>query len=103
MSLYISEDMNLKWTGASDDEAGTYLNTATVTAQVKTSAGVAVGSPVTLSYVTSSDGNYLGILDAAVTATLTENAQYRIEYTLTQGNYNGFRRILERAQYRGQN
>ncbi len=43
-----------------DEVAGTFLNAATVTAVLKDSAGALIGSSITLTYVTSSNGKYQG-------------------------------------------
>ncbi len=102
MSLWIGEDLNVALTGLVDAVSGSYLNTATVTFALKEDSGTAVaGGTGTCAYVSASDGNYRGILDSAITATLTAGQQYRVEITFDQSNYEGFRRLEYVAQYRG--
>lgn len=45
-----------------NDETGAYINDATVTITLYTAAGVAINaSPITLSYVSGSNGKYQGV------------------------------------------
>ena len=97
--IYISVDHNMTLTGM--NIAGTYLNTATATYVLKDADGSTVsGGTGTLSYVSASNGNYLGVIESTVTALLTENARYWIEITFSQGSYQDFRRLPVRALYR---
>lgn len=102
-SIYIGEDHNVEWEGARDLNAGTYLNSATVTYELKDSDGDVLDSG-TLDYVASSNGDYLGVIQSTVTDDLAENTVnnpfYYVEVTLSQGNYNGFRRLRFKARYR---
>lgn len=90
--LYVSADNNIKYLGAMDDVTESYINTATVTFEVKNSAGTVItGGTGTCSYVTSSNGNYVGVLDAA--AEIVDGTTYYLEVTATaSGGYNDFRR-----------
>lgn len=105
--IYIGEDLTLTFTGASVTVQGStsYLNSATVTYAVKDATGTAVsGATGTLTYVAASNGNYEGTLESSVTtpANFTEGGTYIVEYTLSQSTYNGFRRMVCRAAYRGE-
>ena len=97
----ISEDLTVAIEGLRDGYDDSYLNSATVSAQLKDYSGDNVGSSVTLSYQAATDGNYKGVIDAAVTALMTESHTYYIEITITSGDYNGFRKLVGTAQYHG--
>lgn len=77
-------DFNLTLNGARLSATGAYLNAATVTYTLYTAAGVSV-STGTLTYVTSSNGNYLGVIESTVTSTLTAGASYYVRFTLAEG------------------
>lgn len=66
MQIYLANDTLLVLDGLLNAVSGNYANSATVVAQVKTSDGVDVGSPITLAYVTASSGKYEGLLDDTV-------------------------------------
>lgn len=105
--LRIGCDETLTWSGATVTVAGSasYLNAATVTYAIKDAAGTAVtGATGTLAYVAASSGNYEGTLESSVltAANFTEGAAYLVEFTLVSGSYNGFRRLVCRAAYRGE-
>lgn len=96
----IGGDYNIEYQDAKDASDDTALTSGTCTFALKTSDGTAVsGGTGSLTHVAS--GSYLGILDSAITSTLTDGAQYRIEITFSQGNYNDFRRVIDVARYRG--
>lgn len=100
-TLGIGCDENLKYSGAQDAESAAYLNTGTCTYTLQTQATPPVVlDSGTLSYVAASNGEYLGIIDAAVTALLTAGAFYDIIITFSQGNYNDKRKIAYMAQNR---
>ena len=85
---------------------GGYLNAATVTYAVKDAAGVAVtvsDVPVTGSYTytPASDGDYTAVIQSTVTGVLTDGRKYVLEVTIVSGDYNDFRRLERRAQFRG--
>jgi hypothetical protein len=103
--LYIGEDNNLYWDGAAGTSSTTgataFLNAATITYALKTAAGASVASGTgSLTYITGSDGNYVGAIQSTVTSTLTAGAVYYLEYTLVSSPYNGFRKLKRRAKYR---
>lgn len=97
--IYIGCDMEAPYEGATAD--GAYLNAATVTWELFTAAGVSVGNG-TCAYVASSNGNYLGVIESTVTATLTPGRKYRLVYTLVSGSVNDARRLDCVAAYRGE-
>ena len=63
MQIYISNDNALVVDGLKDVVADVYLNAATVTAQLKTTAGSNVGGPLALVYVAESHGRYRATLE----------------------------------------
>ena len=77
-----AENALVGWEGLKNELTNTYVNDATVTAQLQTTAGVPVGSAVTCSYIASSNGTYIGILPKAVTATLTVGTTYQVVYSV---------------------
>lgn len=100
--LYIGNDRYITLSGLNDAADNSYLNSATVTYAIYEANGTAVsGGTGTLSYISASNGNYRGIIDAAITATLTAEAAYYIAITATQGNYDGLFRIDCTARIRG--
>jgi hypothetical protein len=85
---------------------GDYLNSATVTYALTDAAGVAVEVdevPVTGSYTytTSSDGDYTAVIQSEVTGVLVDGRKYILEVTIVSGDYDDFRKLERRAQYRG--
>jgi len=78
---YIGSDNTVYVNGLILDSA--YQSTATVSGQLKTTAGVNVGSTITFSYVTGSSGQYKGILSDTTAATLTRNTEYWMDITCT--------------------
>lgn len=98
--LFINSDMDLQYGGARPARNPTvYLNAGTCTYAVKTTAEVAVGTG-TLPYVADSDGDYYGVIDAAITALLTNGSPYYVDITFVEGTYNDSRRIRAVAMYR---
>lgn len=99
-SVYISADNDLVVTGLSVAATGSYLNSATVAAQLRDSAmGAITGGDVTLSYVAASNGNYLGVLPSTIT--ITDGQRLWCDLTISSGSYNDFRRVPCVARYRG--
>lgn len=103
-TLFIGNDQILAVYGLKDKVTDTYINNATVTATVKTTAGVAVPGqsfPMTLAYVASSNGDYRGTLEDGLT--LLPNKQYVVEVTADAGNdLIGFFRYYAYASHRQQ-
>lgn len=81
-TIYIGNAFDLFFDAATLRATGAPQNAGTCTYALQTAAGVAVsGGSGTLSYVSGTDGNYLGYVTAAVTATLTSGAVYKVVYT----------------------
>jgi hypothetical protein len=108
LTLYLNSDNNIKLTGLSDADDGSYLNAATVTYTIKNEAGSTVtGGTGTLTYVTASNGNYLGVVDSLVVVTtsatpFTLNGSFFLELSVDSGAYEDFRRIPVNVAYRQQ-
>ena len=85
----IGSDFSVALYGVRDALTGSYLNSATITFQVyNTATGAAVsGGSGSLSYVSASNGDYTGVVDAVTTATLTDGAAYYVAYTGAQSGY----------------
>lgn len=86
MQLYVGNDHLLTLEGVQDAVSGDYLNAATVTATLKTRAGVEVEGdnwPITLDYVADSDGNYQGVIEDGVE--ITAGKTYIVEITVDAG------------------
>lgn len=66
-----------------DDAALVPVTSATITGQIKDTAGANVGSAITLSYVAGSDSDYEGLV-SDVTA-LTDGTAYTLEVTADDG------------------
>lgn len=79
--LYIGNSTDVKLIGLKAN--GAFVNDATpVTVTVKTTAGVAVSSVITMTYVTASDGEYKGVLPN--TLALTVDVTYVVEVSATK-------------------
>lgn len=63
MQIYIGNDNALVVDGLKDIVADVYVNAATVTAQVKTTAGANVGGALALAYVIGSHDRYRATLE----------------------------------------
>lgn len=88
MPWYINSDQLLSVDGLSDPVTGAYVNNASVTATMYEADGVTevqgVTWPLTVSYVSSSNGNYNGVLDDS--RVLVEGNLYWIEVEADAGN-----------------
>ena len=80
---YIGSDVLARLSGLKDSSTGGWVNTATVTGQVKDQAGANVGGAITFSYLASSNGNYEGLLPDDLG--LTEHVNYVLEVTADDG------------------
>jgi hypothetical protein len=100
--LLIGNDQSIQVSGLQDQNTGDYLDSATVTVTIKNPDGTAVSGgtwPLTLDYVTSSNGNYLGIIEDGVA--LIERRAYTIEVTADDGSGRiGFWKFTRFAIYR---
>ena len=63
MQIYIANDNVLVLDGLKDIVSDAYVNSATVTAQLKTTTGTDVGGPLALGYVPGSSGRYRATLE----------------------------------------
>lgn len=69
MAAFVGNTNALELTGLKDEVTEAFINDAVVTATVKNAVGAEVAGqswPLTLEYLSGSDGNYLGFLDAAL-------------------------------------
>ena len=81
--LYIDNDMVVEVNGLQDPTDSSYQNAATVTCTIQDRAGTEVsgiGWPLSLSYVTASNGVYRATIDKA--AVFAEGAQYEAIITV---------------------
>lgn len=102
-NLYVGSDNRVRWDQLRDNRTDAYVNDATVTVTIKTSAGVAIAglTDVAMPYVAASNGRYQGILPYASTTLLTVSHRYFVEVTANRGSYRDFRRFEAIARYRG--
>lgn len=101
-NLYVNADNVIQLTGLSADGGTTYVNNATVTFSVTTSAGTAVtGASGTLTYQSASNGNYEGSFPSTVS--LTEGGRYNLNITVDADEADGFiRKPCVGAYYEGE-
>lgn len=95
LSLYVSSDTLLEINDLRRASDNALVSNATVSAQVKTEAGVNVGSAVSL-VATATSGQYQGYLPAATS--LSVGTPYFVDFTIT-GALAGFRRVNARGVY----
>jgi len=85
--IYINNDNLLSVENLKNAATDVYINDATVTATLKNSAGGNVTGqswPLTLAFVSSSNGDYKGILEDGLT--LTEGTTYTALINVNAGN-----------------
>src|SRR5574342_283951 len=63
MQIYIANDNVLVMDGLKNVVTEAYVNSATVTAQLKTDTGTNVGGALTLAYVSPSNGRYRATIE----------------------------------------
>lgn len=88
---YKNSDNIVRLDNQYDTYTAAYLNSATVTATLKDLAGTEVTGvswPVTLTYVSASNGQYIAVVDK--TAAVTVGLSYRLEITLVQSGIDKF-------------
>jgi len=100
-TLRVNEDNNVVLSGLRYAYSGVYINSATVTAVVKTTAGAVLVASFTLSYQAGTDGDYVGVINKGDAANFTDGTSYWVEVTVTVGAYDGFRRVSATAKYHG--
>lgn len=84
---YVESDNLITLTGLKNEATGSYVNSATVTATVKDLDGTQLAGqtwPTTMSYVSSSNGNYRGTLEDG--ASLVAGTMYVVEITADAGS-----------------
>ena len=89
MTAFVLNTNVLQLTGLQNELTGAYINNATVTiTTIEDEGGVGVfplsGSPITMDYVTGSDGDYRGTLDS--TLPFTAGDCYRAHIDVTSGS-----------------
>lgn len=104
LDIYITTDNRVKLTGLHDPayastHASYYVNDATVTFLLKdsTDTNTVSGTSITLSYITSSDGDYAGSFPSTVT--LTDGTNYYARATISRSGQDVLIRKLCRATY----
>ncbi len=91
---------NVVWLkGLKDPVAGTYINDATITAQMTDADGMNIGSSIDFSYKSASNGEYFGIVPD--TLPLADGSQYTLTITATSGAYKLTVKVTRRAAYKG--
>jgi hypothetical protein len=86
-TLYIDNDTTVTLKNLKNSALDTYINDGTVTMTLKDSSGTTVSGmtfPLTMSYVASSNGDYLTTLQGALS--LSEDTQYAGEITVVSGS-----------------
>lgn len=98
--LYINEDNLIEWAAAQLASDDTYVTTGTGTWSLKNAAGteLATGS---MTCTDAATGTWQGTIPKTTTTSLTRSARYSVEYTLTSGDNDGFRKIYYKAAYHG--
>lgn len=105
--IYLKTDHDVTITGFRVRSSGAYLNAATATYVVKNHQGNQItGGTGSLSYVASSNGNYLGVIESTVLVTdslvpLTEFQTCTVEITIAESGYNDFRVLEFEVRKRG--
>lgn len=85
--IYDQNDNLVTLSGLRDEQTEEYIADATVGATVKDKYGVAIAGqdwPLVMDYVTGSDGNYQGVLEAALEVDVGEKVT--VEVTVDAGN-----------------
>lgn len=99
--MFEENDMLVEVDGLQDSSDDSYLNAATVTATIKDADGVEVSGislPITLSYVSSSNGKYQGVFDKLLS--LDPGDMGTIEITATEGTLDAFWELCYTCQQR---
>lgn len=99
MDIFIKADNILKFTNLKLGSDGSYMDSGTITWNLKDTSGDILFSGVML-YVSASNGNWQGTMDKSNTQDLTETTRYFLEITLDDGHgADDFRRISCNARY----
>jgi len=89
--MWVDNDMLVEIDGLQDSSDDSYLNAATVTATIKDPDGTEITGqslPISLSYVSSSNGKYQGVFDTLLSLTVGDTGT--IEVTAVEGTLNAF-------------
>ena len=105
LAIYLTSDNRMKVTGLHDPayastHASYYVNDATVTATLYQSDGttaVSGATSITLSYLTSTDGNYAGSWPSTVT--IVDQSTYYVNITISRSGQDTLIRKQCKAQY----
>lgn len=82
-TIPIGGDCYVELTGLYDELSETYINNATVTGQLYTMGGTAVGSAISFAYKAASNGIYQASIPASTTTSLNQYQRYLIRVTGT--------------------
>lgn len=101
--LYIGVDTVVTYGGMQNPITAAYINDGTVTCRIVDLSGTAVTPtgftwPVTLNYVSASDGIYRGTIDKSIA--ISAGLSYFLEITAVGGTLDDFRRLPLTAAYR---
>lgn len=86
MTAFVANTNNLHLIGLKSASDGDFINDATVTVTIKDSAGATVSGqswPVSMNYVSASDGDYLGVIPH--TTQLLSGRNYTAEIEVNAG------------------
>ena len=100
--IFEDNDMLVEIDGLQDSSDDSFLNAATITATIKDKDGVAVIGqtlPISLSYVSSSNGKYQGVFDKLLA--LVSGDKGMIEITGAEGTLDAFWELAYVVQKRG--
>ena len=89
--MWVDNDMLLEIDGLQDSSDDSYLNAATVTATIKDPDDTEITGqtlPISLSYVSGSNGKYQGVFDTLLA--LTAGDAGTIEVTAVEGTLNAY-------------
>ena len=100
-TLRINEDNDVLLSKLREAYSESYLNGATVSAVIKTEAGVVLVPSFAMTYQAGTDGEYLGVINKGDAANFVSGTAYYVEVTITSSEYDGFRRFRVTAQHHG--
>ncbi len=102
-TIYVNEDTEVIWDKMTDEANGSFVNSATVTFAVSTTPYPAVNAVAngtgSLSYVSASDGRFVGAIPYNVA--VTRGATYYLQITAVSSGRYGFREIVCVADVQG--
>ena len=103
--IYMNNDHFMELTGFQDGVTLAFLNAATVTVTIYATDGAALGDattgiswPLTMDYLSGSDGVYQAVIDKAIS--LTRGELYKAVITAAESGIDGEWNITLRAQER---